>query len=71
MFCAASDSLWDRATGKKKINYQPRCGADQSNLFCMPWLQTSCQASQSEIENLHPAEEKVLAYWLNSKKHKT
>ena len=49
---------------KKKINYQARCGADQSNLFCMPWLQTSCQASQCEIENLHPAEEKEVAYWL-------
>ena len=49
---------------KKKINYQARCGADQSNLFCVPWLQTSCQASQCEIENLHPAEEKEVAYWL-------
>ena len=49
---------------KRKSIIKP--AAEQTNqiFFWLPWLQTACQASQYEIENLHPAEEKDVAYWL-------
>ena len=48
---------------KRKSIIKP--AAEQTNqiFFWLPWLQTACQASQYEIENLHPAEEKEVAYW--------